>query len=142
MKIPAIPSCSRERGITLIELIITIVVTGIVVIGLMSALMNIVGGSTKPEDMVKADYLAQQKMEELTENPFGSIAIVNQAYTSAGVTGFQWSWQVEYIDGITFAASGSPTNYKRITVKVKDPSNSELSFYTIVTKRYNDGPTG
>jgi hypothetical protein len=104
--------------------------------------MNIVSQSTKPEDIVKANYLGQQKIEELTKNSFSNISIINQAYTPTGIAGFQWSWIVEYINGTTFAYSATPTNYKRITVKVKDPGNSELSYYTIATKRYQDSPQG
>lgn len=143
-----INSCGRifknKRGISLIELTIFIMVAGIMSVGLIGAYTALVKGSTNPEIMVKANYLAQQKMEELTKYSFidPNLGIQEQSYTSATIPNYQWYWKVEYIDGNSLAYSASATKYKKITIKLKDPGGKELNYYTIVTKRYVDAPEG
>jgi prepilin-type N-terminal cleavage/methylation domain-containing protein len=132
----------EEQGLTLIELLIVIVVSGIFIAGVAGAFLNLVNQGTVPEDVVQANYLGQQKMEELTENPFPNVTIQEQSYTASGVADFEWYWKVEYIDGTSLAPSAGATNYKQITVKVRKSGGAELSYATIITKRYHDSPIG
>lgn len=128
-------------GVSLIELIVFIVVSGIISIGLMGVYQSFLNESTTPETIAKSNFLGQQKMEELTKYSFDNtnLEIDNdqETYVAATISGYEWYWKIEYIDD-SLEISVDPTMYKKITVKVKDPGEFELKYYTIVTKRYND----
>ncbi|MGA1823777.1 MAG: type IV pilus modification PilV family protein [bacterium] len=134
----------NEKGLTLIELIIFIVAAGIISIGLMGVFLSLMKEATTPDTIALSNFLGQQKMEELTKHSFidSNMAIHNQTYISADIPGYEWSWEIEYIDGNSLDYSLSATTYKKISVKVRNTGGPELQFYTIVTKRYKDMPEG
>jgi Tfp pilus assembly protein PilV len=132
-------------GVTLIELIIFIVVSGIVALGLVGAVTSLARKGTHPEHIVEANYLGQQKLEELTKNAFASIAAPDDQTVNnyGGFTGYTVHYTVSYIQSnLTDSPGGAPTNYKRIVVEITEPSSVLLSYSTIVTKRYYDAPQG
>jgi|WetSurMetagenome_2_1015567.scaffolds.fasta_scaffold92789_3 type II secretory pathway pseudopilin PulG len=136
---------SAASGVTLIELIVFIVVSGIVALGLVGAFTSLTGRGTQPEHMVEANFLVQQKLEELTKQDFASIAAPDeQTITNyGGRTGYTVHYTVAYIQSnLADSSGGVPTNYKRITVEVTEPAGSVLSYSTLVTKRYRDAPQG
>lgn len=136
----------NQKGMTLIELVFFILVAGIVMVGVLGAfvlLMNLRG--SPPEHIVKASFLAQQKVEEVTQNPFPSItAPLDQTILDyAGETGYTMRCVIEYVDSnLSPAPPGTQTNYKRISVTVTEPMGQQVSLMTLVTKRYYDDPQG
>ncbi|MGA1867686.1 MAG: prepilin-type N-terminal cleavage/methylation domain-containing protein [bacterium] len=134
----------NEKGLTLIELIIFIVVSSIISVGLMGVYVSLVTNAVTIESLAQANYLGQQKLEELTKFSFVDSNLVIQDYTyePAAGTGYEWSWKVEYVDGNSLLSSASDTKYKKITVKVRDSGGTELEYYTLVTKRFMDVPGG
>lgn len=134
----------NNQGISLIELVVFIVVSGIISIGLIGVYQSFLNESTTPETLAQAKFLGQQKMEEITKQSFvdPNFIIEEIAYTSAPISGYEWYWKIEYIDGNSLAYSATSTMFKKITVKVRDQRGIELEFYTIVTKRYWDAPVG
>jgi len=57
--------------------------------------------STKPEKAVTANFLGQQKLEQITTDDYPDITIEEQVYidvTDFSEDGYQWYWKTEYVD--------------------------------------------
>ncbi len=135
----------RDRGFTLIELIIFIVVAGLFVPLAYIAFSTAMKDSTNPESIITARFLAEKKMEEITKYDFNDI-VTNYppptitSYTDIpGYTGYQWKWTIGYItysgNPPVISDSGSATNYLKVIVYVRNPQGYEYVVHTIVTKR-------
>ncbi|MDD4197775.1 MAG: type II secretion system protein, partial [Syntrophorhabdaceae bacterium] len=97
-----------ERGITLIELIIFIVVGGIFLPLAFIAFTSAVSESTKPETAVRARVVAEAKMSDISSREFESMTVTSTAYddvnkdprfadVSASNTpyaGYKWRWEI------------------------------------------------
>ena len=131
-----------NRGFTLIEIIILIVMAGILLPVIIVPFVSAVKGSGKPEMVNKAMYLGHQKMEEFMKYRYLNSALNPTAITAyaniAGFSGYQWQWEIYYVDS-SFNVVGDgiqATNhrgYKRIFVRVKDPTNDTYEIYSVVT---------
>lgn len=131
----------NQKGITLIEMIVFIIVAAVVMPVIISPVLTLLKDSTKPEKAVTANFLGQQKLEEITKDDYPSITAytpVTNAYSAVtDFTGYQWYSETEYVDS-DLNSSGSDVGYIKITVKVKDSYNTEYIYYTLATKRAND----
>jgi prepilin-type N-terminal cleavage/methylation domain-containing protein len=134
-------STFRNRGFTLIEIIILIVIAGIILPVIVVPFVTSVKESGKPEIVSTAMFLASQKMEEFMKYQYSDANLNPVAltpYTNSGVTGYDWQWEILYVDS-NFNVVGdgiSPTNhrgYKRILVRVRDPENDTYEIYSVVT---------
>jgi len=132
-----------NKGFTLIELIIFIIVGGILLPLAMIAFTSAMKGASTPDYMVKARFYAQQKMEELTSNIYSSTNLnvtggtVNDPSPPAG---YQRSWSICYVPsnniGYANCDIASDTYYKKITVTVTPTGYTDnYAVSTIVTKR-------
>ena len=132
----------NNKGFTLIEIIILIVMAGILLPVIIVPFVTAVKGSGKPEMATTAMFLAQEKMEEFTineylESPLDPISLTSYA-DIAGFSGYQWQWEILYVDS-DFNVVGDgiqATNhrgYKRILVRVKDPMNDTYEICSVVT---------
>jgi len=135
-------SAIRNRGFTLIEIIVVIVIAGILLPVIIVPFVSGVKGSGKPEMVTTAMYLAQQRMEELMKFDYSKSPELDPtaltAYTPTGISGYQWQWQRLYVDSnFTIVGDGiQSTNdrgYKKILVRVSDPDNDTYEVYSIVT---------
>ncbi len=135
-----------DRGFTLIELIIFIVVAGLFVPLAYMAFTSAIKDSTNPESVITARFLAEKKMEEITKDDFNDIVKNSPPPTSTSYvniseeyTGYQWKWTIGYItysgNPPVISDSGSATNYLKIIVYVRNPQGYEYVAHTIVTKR-------
>jgi len=123
-------------------MIVFIVVAAVVMPVIISPVLTLLKDSTKPEKAITANFLAQQKLEEITKDDYPTITtnMPSSAYVAvAGFSGYQWYWDTEYVDS-NLDSSGLGVGYIKITVKVKDPYNTEYVYYTLATKRKNDNP--
>lgn len=135
-------SAIGNRGFTLIEIIILIVMAGILLPAIIVPFVSAVKGSGKPEMATTAMYLAHQKMEEFMKYRYLDSALNPTALTAyadiTGFSGYQWQWERLYVDD-NFNVVGDgiqATNhrgYKRILVRVKDPMNDTYDIYSVVT---------
>jgi len=134
----------NQKGITLIELIVFIIVAAVALPVIVSPVMTLIKDSTKPERAVTANFLAQQKLEDLTTDDYPTITtnMPSSAYVDvSGFTDYQWYWDTEYVDSNLATLNPQADNgYIKITVKVKDPDNTEYIYYTLATKRKKDAP--
>ena len=128
----------QNRGFTLIEVIVLIVLAGILLPVIITPFVTSVKGSGKPEMATKAMYLAHQRMEDLMKYDYCNAALNPVAATGlAPIPGFatyQWEWSIYYVDN-NFANPDLVNNrgYKRIYVHVRDPMNNDYTIYSVVT---------
>jgi len=136
------PYSAFQRGFTLIEIIIFIVLAGIIIPVIVVPFVTGVRGSGKPEMVTTAMYLAHYKMEEFIKYEYLNSALTSIAMTSyaniSGFSGYQWQWEIYYVDS-NFNVVGDgiqATNhrgYKRIHVRVIDPMTDTYEIYSVVT---------
>jgi prepilin-type N-terminal cleavage/methylation domain-containing protein len=127
-----------NRGFTLIEVIIFIVLAGVLASGIFIPFLSSLKGSMSPEKVLTASYLAQAKMEELTKYTYTNSnldPLPLTAYVHVHATYFpnyQWQWEIKYIDE---NLTDSPCNvgYKQVLVRVRDPDGKEFEVIAIVT---------
>jgi Tfp pilus assembly protein PilE len=123
-----------NRGFTLIEIIILIVMAAILLPAIIVPFAAGVKASGKPEMVNTAMYLGHQKMEEFMKYQYGNSAINPTSLTSyinAGIPGYDWQWEIVLVDS-NFNTSGSDVGYKRILVRVRDPMNDTYEIYSVV----------
>lgn len=125
-----------NKGFTLIEIIILIVMAGILLPAIVVPFATGVKQSKKPEMVTTAMYLAHQKMEELMKFKYSNTALNTTTltpYANADITNYQWQWQIAFVDN-NFNNSGSDVGYKRILIRLKDPENDTYEIYSVVTR--------
>jgi prepilin-type N-terminal cleavage/methylation domain-containing protein len=146
-----------KRGFTLIELIVFIVIGAIILPASFVAFSAAIGDFSTPDYYVKARFYAEQKMEELTSNPYCCVCLNHASLSSCPVsssctigsndsiwtdtpeTGFVRTWEICYVtsDSIdpTSGCSSSETDYKRIRITITPPFGPDYMVKTIVTRR-------
>jgi prepilin-type N-terminal cleavage/methylation domain-containing protein len=133
----SIAATKSRSGFTLIEVIVFIVIGGVVLPAILTPFINSLRESEKPEIVTTAAYLAQKKMEEFTKFDYDKTPELDTvsltAYASAGITGYEWRWEISYVDS-DFNSSGSNVGYKKILVRVKGPDNDEWDVESVVTR--------
>ncbi|MBW2570640.1 MAG: type II secretion system protein [Deltaproteobacteria bacterium] len=60
----------NQKGITLIELLVFIIVAAVALPVIISPVMTLLKDSTKPEKAVRANFLGQQILEVITKNRY------------------------------------------------------------------------
>ena len=126
----------NNKGFTLIEIIILIVMAGILLPSIIVPFAAGVKASGKSEMVNTAMYLGHQKMEEFIKYQYGNSALNPTALTSyagTGISGYDWQWEIYYVDS-NFSNPDLVTdrNYKRILVRVRDPMNDTYEIYSVV----------
>jgi type II secretory pathway pseudopilin PulG len=135
-------SAIGNKGFTLIEIIVMIVMAGILLPVIVVPFVTGIRGSGKPEMVTTAMYLGHQRMEELMKFDYGRAPELNPtdlaACPNAPPTGYQWQYEIYYVDN-NFNVVGDgklATNnrgYKRIRVLVTDPDSTTYNVYSVVT---------
>ncbi len=133
-----------ERGFTLMELIMVMVVTGILSSSLVIPFISGIKRGTRPEIYATAAYLAQEKIEELRSSGYTTTSgILGTTTGSVTKKGRTYNEQVvtEYVthSGSSFSTSGSSTEYIRATATVSNsiiPEN--VTMWTILAKDFYD----
>ncbi len=124
-----------NKGFTLIEIIVLIVMTGILLPAIVVPFATGIKESGKPEMVTTAMYLAHQKMEELMKFDYSRAPdLTPGTYTlpAPPIPGYTWQWGISYVNN-SFGASGSDVGYKMIQVTVTDPQSSTYNVYSVVT---------
>jgi len=131
-------SALGNKGFTLIEIIILIVLAGILLPAIIVPFASSVKGSGKPEMVATAMYLAHQKMEEFMKYDYSNPTLNPTAltpYVNTDNPNYQWQWEIFYVDS-DFLNPDLVTNrwYKRILVRVKDLENDTYEIYAVATR--------
>ncbi|MBI1819566.1 MAG: type II secretion system protein [Nitrospirae bacterium] len=124
----------NQRGFTLIEVIITIVLLAILTSGLMAMFTTFSQSNGDPSVMIQASELAQEKMDQVIADRYNPARSFNYVTTAnypaenpvAGFTGFNRSVNVIFVNtgALDTTVSPGPTNYKKITVTVNSNAGS------------------
>jgi prepilin-type N-terminal cleavage/methylation domain-containing protein len=124
----------NQRGFTLIEVIITIVLLAIITSGLMAMFTTFARNNGDPSVIIQATELAQEKMEQIIgDKNFPTVGfnnVTNGRYGAenpvAGFTGFNRSVNIIYVNtgALNTTVSPGPTNYKNVTVTVSSKAGS------------------
>jgi type II secretory pathway pseudopilin PulG len=125
----------RNKGFTLIEIIILIVMAGIILPVIVVPFVASVKDSGKPEMATTAMYLAHYKMEEFMKYDYSNAALnptALTAYANAPIANYQWQWEIVLVDN-NFNTSVTDVGYKRILVRVRDRENDTYEIYSVVT---------
>ena len=119
---------SRQRGMTLVELVITIVVIGIAAAAMFSAMASITGRSADPMLRQQSLALAEAYLEAISARAYADLPAAAQAAQAAQdingnaiLPGYQVAVGVD----TTVTLDGTPAT--RIRVTVSDPSGQTLS---------------
>jgi len=131
----------RNKGFTLIEIIVMIVMAGILLPVIVVPFVTGIRGSEKPEKVTTAMYLVHQRMEELMKYDYQILSTNSMTaltpYTPAPISNYQWRWEIVYVPDTDLNDPGSPlppdTGYIRIFVRVSDPEADTYEIYSVVT---------
>jgi len=129
-----------NKGLTLVELIIFIIVGGIFLPVSFIAFSSAMKNAAQPDNYVKAKFYAEQKIEELTSSTYSGIGVTGGAVIGTPPeTGFQRSWNICYVlwSAPDQCAADQMTDsyYKKIVISVMPPGGPSYDVATIVTKR-------
>ena len=124
----------NQRGFTLIEIIITIVLLAILTSGLMAMFTTYSKSNGNPSVITQSTELAQEKMEEIIADKNNSARgfsyVANANYPPenpvSGFSNFSRSVNISYVNPAASLNTGvaGPTNYKNVTVTVSFISGS------------------
>ena len=149
----------NQKGITLIEMIIFIIVAAVAMPVIVSPVMTFLKDSTKPEKAVTANFLGQKILEVITSNDFPTLTDtssappippsavetdINTEIDDSWPSDYSYSWDIYYINPVNpdydleTEYTDSATKYVRIDITVTDPDGRDFKYYSIVTKRKND----
>lgn len=127
-------SARSERGFTLVETAIAMVVLMVAGLAASSLFVYSIKYNTGANDRAVAQSIAQKQMESLRKTSFGSLVAATSTVTSAGRN---FTVSVEICNDGTAACGGS-TAVKRVTVTVT-PANAgkgwSLNSVSLVTLR-------
>jgi prepilin-type N-terminal cleavage/methylation domain-containing protein len=118
-----------NKGFTLIEILITLLIFAISMIGILCIRTMSVNGSFFTKDATVAASLGQKKVEELKNTAYNSIAS-----GSTQEKGMNIVWTViPYSTTVTDGSTSTIYNFKDITVKVTW-KEKKIELYTIISE--------
>ncbi len=120
---------SHNKGFTVIEVLITLLIFAIAIIGVTNMRALSLGGSFFNKDATTASSLAQKKIEELKGTAYNSISS-----GSAQQDGMNLAWTV--VPGSTTVTDGGTTvtyYYKDITVSVTW-KQKKVELFTVISE--------
>jgi len=129
-------SAIGNRGFTLIEIIILIVMAGILLPAIVVPFVTGVKASGKAEMVNTAMFLAQQRMEEFMKFDYSKSPeldpTVGFVSFSTGDPNYPGEYEIVYVDS-NLSTPSTDAGYKRIIVRVRDPENTNYEIYSVVT---------
>ena len=108
---PVFAARAAQRGFTIIEMVVAIVVIGVGVAGLLSAFSISVRNSADPMQVKQSQVVADEIMEEILLKPYSSTTTSvsvgcarNQYYDVAAYNGYTTTGKICDVDGVAIAA--------------------------------------
>ena len=127
---------TNNKGVTLIELIIFIIIGAIFVPASMVAFTSVMNSYSRPDYYVKARFYADKRMAEITNNTYDNITSTLCTTPTNEGEGYTTECSVDTINFIDLSTTSPSPYYKRITVTVKYSGLlSDYVVQTIVTRR-------
>jgi len=144
-------SRTNDKGFTLIELIMFIIIGAIFLPASMIAFTSVMSNYSRPDHYVKARFYADKRMAEITSTLYDNVTAGNlSCYTTSSPvdSDFRIEWasddkyktacRIETVNPFDLSTK-SPTSsyYKRVTVTVKHSDLLIDEISTIITRRPN-----
>jgi type II secretory pathway pseudopilin PulG len=128
----------NNKGFTLIEIIILIVMAGILLPAIVVPFVTGIRGSGKPEMVTTAMYLSHQRMEELMKYDYQTLNTNSLTsltpYTSAPILNYHWQWELVHVrSDFSIPNPDSNFGYIRIYIRVKDLQEDTYDVTSVVT---------
>jgi prepilin-type N-terminal cleavage/methylation domain-containing protein len=118
------------KGFTLIETIISIVVIGVVFLGLLAVITGVFTHATRDEVMSVATMLAKGEMEKVTGEGF-SVTSDSGTY-SGNFSDYSWEVVVSAVP-VSIASDPGMNQYKQVETVVTNAMIGSVSLKTILT---------
>lgn len=128
----------KEKGVSLIELILVIVVFGVAALGLVVAMQAAVLDLHKPEVITVAASLAEKELERVIALSFANVNDENrnspQSY-SGDYSAYSWQVRVDSIDDAAPAlgSDSAMVNYKVVEARVSHLAIGDISLRVLKT---------
>jgi hypothetical protein len=144
----------NDKGFTLIELIMFIIIGAIFLPSSMIAFTGVMNNYSRPDYYVKARFYADKRMAEITSKPYDDVTPAKSSCSASAISpppvftpelapddGYSTGCVIEAINPFDLSTKPMPSDdypYKRITVTVKYSGLlSDYTISTIVTRRPN-----
>lgn len=121
----------KQEGFTVLEMMITIALAGIIIPSISVAMTNINSINYRARNLALANMIAQNKVELLRSAGFNSVPVGTTVFTSELPNYFQSPKSANYV------VSSSAVNLKNITVTISynDQGNTRsISYKTFISE--------
>lgn len=133
MKILPMRKSRDNRGFTLLEILVAIVLLSIGLLAMASLTTGIMSGNLFSNQLTTATTLAQDKMEENRRLGYDGVAALTESYGS--ITGYTEYERVTTVASIDNPATGNPAGMYMVTVTVSwDSDDHSVALNTIVAE--------
>ncbi len=135
MKMHAPTRANKEKGFSLLELIIAIAVLAVGLVGILQIFPIGLRASQAAGMMTKASFLAQNKIEDVKLAGFDAIAELPPKIPLSGTDG-DFGWAIK-IDNVSLEGVESQDNMRKIIVTISWPERNTTrskEFITYVTR--------
>lgn len=116
----------KSRGVTLVELVVTIVVVGIVAVPLSLTLSQHIRSAFQAQDAASSRNIGRFELERILNTPYANIA--SASFSNYSGYGYDVISTVSYLQG----NNGSAESLKKIVVDVRKAGEPTV-FATLVT---------
>lgn len=128
-----------QKGVTLVELIIIMVVIGIAFPTIISPFLTSVKGAVQVETYSRMSYLASQHMELTLSQDHSTwwTALPTSTPTTVTLDGVNYtlSRTLTYVDQNLASTGGTPSSYIKIVVTISEPTGKTVSLQGLITQR-------
>jgi prepilin-type N-terminal cleavage/methylation domain-containing protein len=122
----------RQRGLTLIEILVALALLGVIVVAIISAFSSTVLATNRHRELTNLDLLTRSDAEYIKSQLYSAKPANYQNITASGYT---FSYQVLYWDpnSGTFATTNGENGLQEIVLTVTAPSGvqEKLDFLTV-----------
>jgi Tfp pilus assembly protein PilE len=126
----------NDKGFTLIELVMFIVVGAIFLPASMIAFTSVMNNYSRPDYYIKARFYAEKRMSEITNKLYADVLPASCNSFGEG-DGYTTECSVVEVNPDTLSTASGDPYYKRVVVTVRHTGliGGEYSIVTLVAKR-------
>ena len=133
MNIP--PAWNRQRGFTLVEVMVALLVVAVAVSSLLFQMMSVIDNTTYLRDKTVAHWVALNQQELLyLENQNTNLLIDRERSGREEMAGREWYWRVT---PLTIATGDKNFQQVRISVSTDEAGDSSVVSLNILLDRYH-----
>lgn len=128
----------KKRGFTLIEVIISIIILGVILTPFSAMVANIIRQNVYSQAQATAAALAEGELERVTNLRFSAVSAEAPAAFSAPFSAYTHAVAVDYVasSDLNTPVVGA-TDYKRVQVSVNNAVSGTITLTTLVTNKTN-----